>query len=257
MRLSGKYGIVTGGGSGIGRALALAVASEGGRVLICGRREALLRETAELAPRAEGSVSILACDLTRDGSVEALVNRSRSENERVDFLVNCAGVSGVNPIQESGGEDPWDRILLTNLTVPYRLCRALAPLMGRGGRIVNISSVLGKFGVGGYSAYCSSKHGIIGLTRALAVELAPWGITVNAICPGWVETEMAASGMAAVAGRLGITTKEFREQALSRVPLGRMLAPEEIAPLTLYLLSEESAGMTGQAINLCGGATTA
>jgi len=257
MSLSGKSGIVTGGGSGIGRALALALAEKGAHALICGRREARLRETADGARRSPGSISLFASDLTREGSIETVVERVCSTGKRPDFLVNCAGISEMNPLEDAKGEDPWDRILMTNLTLPYRLCRAMAPLMGSGGRIVNISSVLGKFGVAGYSAYCSSKHGIVGLTRALAVELAPRGITVNAICPGWVETEMAASGMAAVAGRMGIPVERFRDQALARVPLGRMLRPEEIAPLTLYLLSDESAGMTGQSINLCGGATTA
>ena len=257
MRLAGKTGIVTGGGSGIGRALALAAVGEGARVLICGRRERLLRETVEQAPRGNGSLSPLALDLAEGGAPEKLAGWVRSGAGRLDFLVNGAGISGVNYLDEATGEDVWDRILLTNLTVPYRLCRTLVPFMGHGGRILNISSVLGKFGVAGYSAYCSSKHGIVGMTRALAAELAPSGITVNAICPGWVETEMAAAGMARGAKRLGLSTEEFRRDALARVPLGRILQPEEIAPLALYLLSEESGGMTGQAVNLCGGATTA
>jgi NAD(P)-dependent dehydrogenase (short-subunit alcohol dehydrogenase family) len=257
MRLVGKTGIVTGGGSGIGRALALAAAGEGARVLICGRREALLRETASRAPSGEGTLTPLALDLTGEAAPERLAGWVRSAGGRLDFLVNGAGISGVNYLDETAGEDGWDRILLTNLTVPYRLCRTLVPFMGRGGRILNISSVLGKFGVPGYSAYCSSKHGIVGMTRALAAELAPGGITVNAICPGWVETEMASAGMARGARRLGISVEEFRREALARVPIGRILQPEEIAPLALYFLSEESAGMTGQAVNLCGGATTA
>src|SRR5262249_19325494 len=196
-------------------------------------------------------------DLERDADFDLLVQRVRSRGGPVHFLVNNAGVSGMNPLAGSGEDDPWDRILNLNLTLPYRLCRALVPLMATGGRVLNISSVLGKFGVAGYSAYCSSKHGIIGLTRALAMELAPRKITVNAICPGWVDTDMARQGMQNSAARLGISVDQFHADAMSRVPMGRMLQPDEIAPLALYLLSDAAGMMTGQAINLCGGATTA
>ena len=252
-----KIGVVTGGGTGIGRAVALALAGGGSRVLICGRREAVLQETAKAAGGRAGKIETLVCDLTQDGGVKSLVERIRSAGDRLSFLVNNAGVSGMNPLDGKPEEDLWDKILETNLTAPYRLCKALVPFMEEGGRILNVSSVLGKFGVPGYSAYCASKHGIIGLTRALAMELAPRKITVNAICPGWVETDMASAGMEGIARRLGVTVEEFHSDAMSRVPLGRMLQPEEIAPLALYLLSDSAGMMTGQAINLCGGATTA
>ena len=255
--LDGMRGIVTGGGSGIGRALALAIARAGGRVLVCGRRKKCLQETVALAPLDAPPIEILPCDLTRRESAAEIAARYRSLSPRLDFLVNNAGISHTNPIDDDDKDEGWDRILATNLTAPYRLIKGLLSLMSAGGRIVNISSVLGKFGVAGYSAYCSSKHGIIGLTRALALELAPRGITVNAICPGWVETGMAASGMRDQAQRSGITLDEFKKAALERVPIGRMLSPEEMTPLVLYLLSKGSAGMTGQAMNLSGGATTA
>jgi 3-hydroxybutyrate dehydrogenase len=122
-----------------------------------------------------------------------------------------------------------------------------------GGRIINISSILGKFGVPGYTAYCTAKHGLIGFTRALALEVASRGITVNAICPGWTETAMADQGMAETATILGITKEAFRRQALDAVPIQRILEPREIAELALYLASDAAAGMTGQAINLDGG----
>jgi ketoreductase len=115
--------------------------------------------------------------------------------------------------------------------------------------------VLGKFGVPGYAAYCASKSGLIGLTRALAQELAGRGITVNAICPGWVDTEMARRGMETQAEKLNISFEEFRQRALSVVPIGRMLEPSEIADLAVYLASEAASGLTGQAISLCGGTT--
>jgi len=254
---SHRIGIVTGGGTGIGRAVALALSGAGNRVLICGRRESALKEAAKAAEGHLGKIETSAGDLTTDGGVAALLKWVRSAGGRLSFLVNNAGVSGMNPLDGKPEEDFWDKILETNLTAPYRLCKALVPTMGEGGRILNISSVLGKFGVPGYTAYCASKHGVIGLTRALAMELAPLKITVNAICPGWVETDMARSGMEGIARRLGVSVEQFHRDAMSRVPLGRMLQPEEIAPLALYLLSDASGMMTGQAINLCGGATTA
>jgi NAD(P)-dependent dehydrogenase (short-subunit alcohol dehydrogenase family) len=123
------------------------------------------------------------------------------------------------------------------------------------GRIINISSVLGKFGVPGYSAYCATKHGMIGFTRAVALEVVGRGITVNAICPGWVDTEMARLGLEESAANQGITPEEFKKQAVAAVPIGRFLDADEVAGLALYLASDKAAGITGQAINICGGQT--
>jgi 3-hydroxybutyrate dehydrogenase len=249
-----KTSIVTGGGTGIGRAVALALSAAGHRVLICGRRETALRETVKAAEGHAGRIEALDCDLTQAGAVQALVDWAASGAPRLFGLVNNAGISGMNPLDGKPEEDLWDKILETNLTVPYRLCKALVPHMVDGGRILNVSSVLGKFGVPGYSAYCASKHGIIGLTRALAMELAPRKITVNAICPGWVETDMATTGIEAGARGAGETPAEFRRRQERAVPLGRFLQPEEVARLALFLASDAGAGMTGQAINLDGGA---
>ncbi|HET9482190.1 MAG TPA: SDR family oxidoreductase, partial [Candidatus Polarisedimenticolia bacterium] len=175
-----------------------------------------------------------------------------------DVLVNNAGASGQNPIDASGPEadQKWLDLIATNLTGLYYMTRACLPHIPDGGRVINIASVLGKFGVPGYTAYCASKHGVIGFTRALAGELAPRGITVNAICPGWVDTAMAETGVRESATRLGVTTVEFKQAANQRVPLGRFLRPDEVAPLALYLASPAAAAMTGQAVNIEGGATT-
>jgi NAD(P)-dependent dehydrogenase (short-subunit alcohol dehydrogenase family) len=126
---------------------------------------------------------------------------------------------------------------------------------GEHGRIINLSSVLGRFGVPGYSAYCTAKHGILGFTKALALEVAARGITVNAICPTWVDTPMARQGIAETAAVLGVTPEEFRRQAIQAVPIGRMVTASEVADLAVYVASPAAAGITGQGLNICGGAT--
>ena len=197
-------------------------------------------------------------DVRDRAAVAAAVRRVAERWQRIDVLINNAGLSGQNPIDAdgSGPEEKWLDIVDTNLTGTFYMTRACLPYIPRGGRIINISSVLGKFGVAGYSAYCASKHGVIGLTRALSEELAARQITVNAICPGWVDTAMAREGVQEMADKLGIEPERFRAAAMERVPLGRFLRPEEIGPLVLYIASPEAEAMTGQAINLEGGATT-
>jgi NAD(P)-dependent dehydrogenase (short-subunit alcohol dehydrogenase family) len=128
-------------------------------------------------------------------------------------------------------------------------------MLADGGRVINMSSVLGRFGVPGYTAYCASKHAVIGFTRALALELASRQITVNAICPGWVETEMALHGMQSGAKATGVSYEEFRSRALGAVPIGRIIQPDEVAGLVTFLASPQAAAITGQTYNICGGQT--
>ncbi|MSO83034.1 MAG: SDR family oxidoreductase, partial [Acidobacteria bacterium] len=149
----------------------------------------------------------------------------------------------------------WRRIIDTNLTGLYLVTREAIAQMRDGSRIVNISSVLGRFGVPGYTAYCASKHGVIGFTRALALELAPRRITVNALCPGWVDTEMAAEGMRLGAAATSQTFDQFRERALGAVPIRRIIQPEEVAELVRFVASPGAAAITGQTYNICGGQT--
>jgi len=254
--------LVTGGGTGIGRALAAAFHADGARVAIASRNPDNLKKAAQVIVARGSSPDRLLpvrVDVRGRAPAEAAIDRVVEAWGRVDVLVNNAGVSGRNPIDETdpdGADSRWMEILETNLNGMYFMTHACLPRMPDGGRIINISSVLGKFGVPGYSAYCTSKHGMIGFTRALAAELAPRRITVNAICPGWVDTSMAEQGMAQTAASLGIPASEFRRMAMEKVPLGRMIRPEEIAPLALYIASPAAAAMTGQAINIEGGATT-
>lgn len=256
MELSGRLALVTGGGTGIGKAVARAMAQEGARVVIAARNGPRLEAAAEEL-RAEGhAVTPVPVDVRDKAGVRDCVSRVREHEGRLHILVNNAGASGMTPMD--GGDDGlWHTIVDTNLTGVYLLTReALGAMSGDGdGRIINMSSVLGKFGVPGYAAYCASKHGLIGFTRALALELAPRGITVNALCPGWVDTEMSRAGIEQMAEQQGTDPESFRQQALAAVPIRRMLDPEEIARFAVYLASNKAAGITGQALNVCGGQT--
>ena len=260
MLLKGKAALITGGGRGIGRAIAVAFAQQGARVAIASRGLERLAETRRELEGMGAEALALKMDVVQRAEVEAAVGEVARRWGGLDILVNNAGTSGLTPLD--GGEDVdrlWHQILDTNLTGMYHVTRAALPHMaGRAhGRIINVSSVLGKFGVAGYAAYCASKHGVIGFTRALALELAPRRITVNAICPGWVDTDMARQGIAAMSAALHVPPEEFRRQAMEAVPLKRMVEGDEVGALATYLASEVSAAMTGQAINICGGATTA
>ncbi len=255
-RLEGSRGIVTGGGSGIGRAIALRLAREGASIAITGRRMEKLEETLDLAKALGLQLSAHCLDVCDVEAVEECVAQVSSDLGGLTMLVNNAGLGGPNAIQGSqpgDRQDCWREILSVNLDGMFYATRAALRSMQEGGRVINISSVLGKFGVPGYTAYCTSKHGVIGFTKSLALELAPRGIRVNAICPGWVETGMAREGMADMAQNMGLTYEEARKQALAQVPIGRILEPDEIAGLCAWLVSEEARGMTGQAINHSGG----
>jgi NAD(P)-dependent dehydrogenase (short-subunit alcohol dehydrogenase family) len=246
--------VVTGGGRGIGRAIALSFAQPGSIVAIAARTRSELDATgAEIRSRGADAV-LLPLDVTDEASVTAGFTTLREATPRVDVLVNNAGVGGGQPIEEGSTAD-WRRIIDTNVWGTFLVTRHVVPLLGDGGRIVNVSSVLGRFGVPGYTAYCASKHAVIGFTRALALELADRRITVNAICPGWVETEMAKQGMALGAAAMGTTAEEFKRQAMSRVPIGRMIQPDEVADLVMFLASPVASAITGQTYNICGGQT--
>jgi len=257
MRLEGKNAIITGGAVGIGRALSDRFFSEGARVVLTSRdRSSAVRAAREIDPSGKRAFG-LALDLLERDSIRSAADEAVDWLGPLDILVNNAGLSGRTPL-DGDCEDLWDRILAVNLDGPFFMLRAVLPhLRPGGGRIIQISSVLGKFGVAARSAYCASKHGVIGLTRALAPELIGQGITVNAICPGWVDTPMGRHGVQDAAEAQGVTPTQFKMRALEDVPLGRFLEAGDVAGLAVYLASGESAGMTGQSINLSGGATTA
>ena len=249
-----RVSLVTGGGRGIGRAIARALAGPDTFVAISGRTKAQLESTATDLERLGGGALAIEMDITDEASVAAGMARLRDAAPQVDVLVNNAGMGGGEPI---AGSDiaRWRATIDTNITGMYLVTREAVPTMRAGGRIVNISSVLGRFGVPGYTAYCASKHGVIGFTRALALELAEQHITVNAMCPGWVDTEMAAQGMRMGAKATGQTFEQFRDRAIGAVPIKRIIQPEEVAELVKFLASPGASAITGQTYNICGGQT--
>lgn len=252
--LEDRVALVTGGSRGIGKAVARALAGQGAKVAICARDgEAARRAADEISPGG-GRVLAFAADVTRKADVHDLLTHLVARWGQLHIVVNNAGLNARIPI-ESEEDGRWLEVLHATVLGAYYVTReALRHMPSHdGGRIINTSSVLGRFGAPGYTAYCTAKHGIIGFTRALALEVVERGITVNAICPGWVETEMAARGMAETAGAMGISPAQFRTEALAAVPIRRILQPDEIAQLAVYLASDAAAGMTGQAVNLCGG----
>ena len=261
MRLRGKVAFITGASRGIGAAIASRFAREGARVGLAARS---LDECEKLGAqiRAEGGQAVAAaCDVTVRESYTTAVATVVKTWGRIDVLVNNAGSSGLTPLESGSSkndsdeaiEDRWNAVIASSLTAVFRVTRAVLPSMPDGGRILNQSSVLGRFGVPGYSAYASAKHGVIGLTRTMALELAPRGITANAICPGWVETEMARDGYRRIAEKDGISIDQARAICAAMAPLGRVLEPDEIAGLAVYIASDEAKNLTGQAIVLDGG----
>ncbi len=234
-RLEGKHAVVTGAGTGIGRAIAQRLAAEGARLTLLARDESRLRE---VVPGA----TVRSLDIRDRDAIFAAFD------EPLDILVANAGIGGENVTPDG---DRWDDIVGTNLTGTYWCCRAAEPLLPDGGRIVVTSSILARIGVAGYTAYCASKAGLLGLVRAYAAELAPRKIQVNAICPGWVNTDMAWEGLS---NWPGLTSDEAWAIAVQEVPLRRMGEPEEIAATVAWLASGDALGVTGQAIDHNNGA---
>jgi NAD(P)-dependent dehydrogenase (short-subunit alcohol dehydrogenase family) len=235
VRLEGKHVVVTGAGTGIGRAIAQRLSEQGARLTLMARDESRLRDVVP------GAVTKSVDIRDREAVLAAF-------DGELDALVANAGIGGPNA---PGDGDRWDDIVQTNLSGSYWCVRAAEPLLADGGRIVITSSILARIGVSGYTAYCASKAGLLGMVRAFAAELAPRGIQVNAVCPGWVNTDMAWQGLSEWPG---LTPGEAWEIAKQEVPLRRMGEPEEIAGTVAWLLSPDAVGVTGQGIDHNNGA---
>jgi ketoreductase len=254
--LKDKVALVTGGGTGIGKSIAVKLAKIGVKVAIASRGRAHIEPAAAELTTLGLTALPLQMDVRNKQDVERAVGDVASRWGGIHILVNNAGISRLSLIDDPD-DTKWYDIVDTNLHGMYLVTKEVLKHMPDqvGGRVINISSVLGKFGVPGYTAYCTTKHGMIGFTRALALEVVGRGITVNAICPGWVDTEMATLGINETAALQGITPEQFKAQAVANVPMKRFLEADEVAGLVCYIASDAARGITGQAMNICGGQT--
>ncbi len=252
--LEGKRALVTGAGKGIGRSIALALAEAGADVGIAARTESDLEQTAKQIESLGRSCQAVQCDVTDQAQVQHMVTTLRRGLGGIDILVNNAGNAGSHKFLDHPDE-LWHRMLAVNLTSVYYVCKACVPQLieQRSGRIITIASIAARVGDRYIAAYVASKHGVLGLTRALASELLPYNITVNAICPGYVDTPMTDGSVSNIAARTGMSEEEARATLAKTSPQHRLIEPAEIAGLAVYLAQDISKGITGQAINVDGG----
>jgi NAD(P)-dependent dehydrogenase (short-subunit alcohol dehydrogenase family) len=256
MKLENRLAFITGGGRGIGRAIAFAFAAEGSSIAVAARTRAQVDSVAdEIASEFGVETLALECDVADAENVgRAFAQASEQFGGGPDILVNNAGIAETAPFTKTD-EAMWQRHLAVNLTGTFRCTRAALPgMLERGwGRVINIASIAGKTGAPYISAYAASKHGVLGLTRSLALEVGANRITVNAICPGYVDTEMTSRGIANIVAKTGKSADDALAGLKRMSPQNRLVTAEEVAALALLLASEAGRGINGQAINVDGG----
>ncbi|MGB8543090.1 MAG: SDR family NAD(P)-dependent oxidoreductase [Candidatus Acidiferrales bacterium] len=250
-RLSGKTAFITGGGTGIGRACALAFGSEGAQVAIAGRRKEVLDRVAREIEAAGGHTLAIECDIVDPASAQSAIAAATRRFGGLNIIVNNAGAIVVGTAEETSDKD-WNLVMATNLTGTFNVSRAAIPALRQsgGGSIVNIGSYLGIAGRRQRAAYCAAKAGVMGLTRAMALDHAQDKIRVNCICPAMIETEMATLSLSKAAD-----PDAARKQRIAEIPLGRLGKPKDVALMAVYLASDESSWVTGVSLPLDGGQT--
>ncbi len=251
MKLTGHHAIVTGGGTGIGAAIARALAAEGARITLIGRR----REPLEIVCTGIGFFEV--ADVTDRAQVDRAFASARESQGPVSILVNNAGAAESAPFPKLSGES-WRRMMAVNLDGVFHCCQAALPdlLAAENGRIVTIASTAGLVGYRYTAAYTAAKHGAVGLMRALAAELASTSLTVNAVCPGFTDTDLVAQAITRISDKTGRSIDEARAELARLNPQGRLVTPEEVAATVLWLCLPESRSVTGQAIAVAGGEVT-
>jgi|SRR5689334_9643757 len=256
--LDGKVAIVTGASRGIGRELALALAQSGASVALASRDEAHLNELARIVISGGGNAVPIPTDVNDQSAVHALVDATLAHFGKLDILINNAGTNYISSLILSN-DTRWKEVFETNVFAVYYCTKAVLPAMirAKSGRIINIASIAGVVGAAHNSAYSATKAAVIGLTKSVALEVARLGITVNAICPWHVDTAMMREAMDARAAMFGNNGQQYLKQVVAHHPQRRLIKPQEVAALALFLSSEDAAGITGQTLNQCGGVVTA
>lgn len=246
-----RHALVTGAGRGIGAAIARALAGAGFRVSLTGRTRAHLDAVA--AEIGAGALAVPA-DVSDPSALAAAVREAEAALGPVDVLVNNAGVAHSAPFAKTSRED-FERLLAVNLLGPFELTRLVLPgmLARRSGRVVNVASTAGLKGYAYTAAYTATKHAVVGMTRALALETARTGVTVNAVCPGFADTDIARDAVAGIVAKTGRSEAEARAELAKFNPMGRLIAPAEVAAAVLYLVGEEAGALTGIALPVAGG----
>ena len=258
MKLPDRVALVTGGGRGIGRAIALAFAREGAHVAVTARTAAELDAVAAEIRALGRKALAVSCDVGERAQVDQAVRRVAEGLGPVEILVNNAGIAVSAKLLDTD-DALWERHLRVNLTGAFLMTRAVLPAMlaARWGRVVNVASIAGRQGYPYVAAYTASKHGLLGLTRALAQEVVTAGVTVNAICPGYVATELTWASARNIQERTGRTYDEAVRSLAAYSPQKRLIEPEEVAAVAVLLASDEARGVTAQAWNVDGGAVQA